>query len=142
MDIKFKSKKEVETKKDSKSESEVAEFVSYLQACSIVVKRMHWKTTSYSTHKTLDKLFEGLLDNTDSIAEKASGYLGIHLSDFEDYPCTKYTSMEPSTYLKEVKTYIQSNRYIIFPKDYSPIQNEIDNLTNLIDNSLYLLTLK
>lgn len=137
MEIKFKSKD-----KKVNSTAGVATFISYLQTCSTVVKRMHWKTMSYAEHKTLDKCFDQLLDITDSIAEKASGYLGEHLSGFQDFPATPHENKDCYTYLKEVKDYIQKDRYVHFPKDYTPIQNEIDSAINLIDNTLYLLTLK
>lgn len=135
-------KKEIPVKEQSSDTKGVAMFISYLQSCQTVVKRMHWNTKFYADHKNLDKLFDGLLDVTDSIAEKASGYLGKNLSEFTDEPAAKYQNMEPIKYLKDVKEYIQKDRYVHFPKDYTPIQNEIDSLVNLIDNTLYLLRLQ
>jgi len=136
-ELKFKEKV-----KETKSTNSVAVFISYLQTCTTVIKRMHWSTTSYSQHKSLDKCFDGLLDIVDSIAEKSSGYLNSHLTDFEDFPAKLHQSKDPHSYLTEVKEYIQKDRYVHFPKEYTPIQNEIDSLVNLIDNTLYLLTLK
>ena len=138
MEIKFKEP----AIKEVKSNSNVPSFLSYLMGCRDILKIMHWKTTSYAIHKALDKCQDGLLDITDSIAEKSSGYLGTHLSGFKDFSVSKYENTDPSVYIKEVKNYVQKERYTCFPKDYSPIQNELDNLTNLLDQTLYLLSLK
>jgi len=119
-----------------------AEFISYLFSVRTILHILHLKTNSYAAHKALDKAYTDILGITDSIAEKVSGYTGQHLSGFKDFPIAKYESAEPSQYIKEVKNTIQTTRYICFDKNYSPIQNELDNLTNLLDEILYLLTLK
>ncbi len=141
----MENKLKINMKKSETPLSDVAKvtaFVSYLQECAKALKRMHWKTMSYAEHKILDKCFDQLLDITDSIAEKASGYLGEHLSGFQDFPATPHENKDCYTYLKEVKDYIQKDRYVHFPKEYSPIQNILDELVELLDQTLYLLTLK
>jgi len=120
----------------------VAEFISYLFSVRTILHILHLRTNSYAAHKALNAAYDDILDITDSIAEKASGYSGQHLTGFKDFPIAKYESSEPSNYIKEVKNIIQGSRYVIFDKNYSPIQNELDSLTNLLDETLYLLTLK
>lgn len=121
--------------------SKVAEFISYLFSCRTVLHILHLKTNKYSTHRALNKAYKEILEITDSIAEKASGYLKSHLQGFKDFPVQKYEDTDPSTYIQEVKDYVQTQRYTAFDKNYSPIQNELDNLTNLLDEVSYLLTL-
>lgn len=130
------------TSQQSDTSDSPVEFISYLFSVRTVLHIMHLKTNSYATHKALNGAYTGILDITDSIAEKVSGYQGVHLTGFKDFPIAKYESVEPLIYLKEVKRLIQTTRYTCFPQDYSPIQNEIDNLTNLIDETSYLLSLK
>jgi DNA phosphorothioation-dependent restriction protein DptG len=133
----------IEFKKTTSNDSvtKVAEFISYLFSCRTVLHILHLKTNKYSVHKALDSAYSGILEITDSIAEKSSGYLKSHLQGFKDYPIQKYENTDPSTYIQEVKDYVQTQRYIAFDKNYSPIQNELDNLTNLLDETTYLLTL-
>lgn len=141
----MENKLKINMKKSETPSSDVAKvtaFVSYLQECTKALKRMHWKTTSYAQHKALDKIVDACLDNTDTIAETASGYLGQHLSGFKDFSTTQYENMEPLQYVKEVKDYIQKERYSVFPKEYTPIQNILDTLVGELDKGLYLLSLK
>jgi len=143
IEVKFKEKKEEKVEQQMFSETKnPAEFISYIMGCRDVIKIMHWKTTSYAQHKALDKASDGLLDIIDSIAEKVSGYTGKHLSGFKDFSVNKYENDDCVKYIQEIKEYIQRDRYVYFSKDYSPIQNELDNLTNLLDQTLYLLSLK
>jgi len=133
MDVKFIEKKPV---------GKVTEFISYLFACRTVSHILHLKTNSYATHKALNKFYDELLELTDSIAEKSSGQLGQHLSGWKDFPIAQYENVEPSTYLKEVLKYVQTQRYTAFDKNNTPIQNELDSVENLINETLYLLSLK
>lgn len=121
--------------------TKVTEFISYLFSCRTILHILHLKTNKYSTHKALDKCYSEILDLTDSIAEKSSGYLKSHLQGFKDYPIQKYEDVDPSTYIQEVKDYVQTQRYITFDKNYTPIQNELDSVVNLLDEVSYLLTL-
>lgn len=133
MEIKFIDKKPI---------GKITEFISYLFSCKTVAHILHLKTTSYATHKALDGFYKDLLELTDSIAEKASGQAGQHLSGWKDFPIAQYENAEPTTYLKEVLKYVQTQRYLAFDKTNTPIQNELDSIENLINETLYLLSLK
>ena len=132
MDIKFKDKMknplEKESKKEEKSKTSVAEFISYLFACRNAIHILHLKTNSYATHKALNQVYEELLSKTDDIAELWQGVIGEHLSGYKDFPVAKYENSDPLTYLTEIRDYIRKDRYNHFPKDNSPIQNELDDL--------------
>jgi hypothetical protein len=139
--IKLK-KPEVEGREEDKSElrtGEVAEFVSYIFTCRNVVHMLHLRTKSYAAHKALDEYYNEVIPIIDSIAEVSQGYFGEVLSGYEDYPMAKYENYDPAVYLREVRDYVREERYKSFPKDYSPIQNELDNLENLLNQTIYKL---
>ena len=117
----------------------VAEFVSYIFNCRNVVHMLHLKTNSFAAHKALDTFYNEVIEIIDSIAEVSQGYLGETLSGYMDFPMAKYENYNPVVYLKEVREYVRSKRYTDFSKEYSPIQNELDNLENLLNQTLYKL---
>jgi len=122
-----------------KPKSGAAEFVSYIFACRNIVHMLHLNTNSFARHKALDEYYTEVIPIIDSIAEVMQGYQGSVLKGYKDFPLAKYENYDPAVYLKEVRTYVQEYRYKAFPKDYSPIQNELDNLENLLNSTLYKL---
>lgn len=128
-----------EEKKEETCDCQPAAFVSYIFACRNIVHMLHLNTHSFSAHKALDDYYTEVIPIVDSIAEVTMGYQGSVLKGYKDYPFAKYENYDPVTYLKEVREYVREYRYISFPKDYSPIQNELDNLENLLNSTLYKL---
>jgi hypothetical protein len=126
---------------EKKNTSKVAEFISYLFACRTISHILHLKTNSFATHKAMNSFYDEILELTDSIAEKSSGMLGAHLSGYKDFPIAQYENANPLTYLKEVLQYVKVQRYIVFDRNNTPIQNELDSVENLINETLYLLSL-
>ena len=142
LEFKPKAKKDEPKVNNSMEPIEPAKFISYLFSCRTALHIMHLKTNSFAAHKALNKLYDNLLDITDSIAEKVSGCMGKHLTGFVDFPVAEYQDDDPATYVKEIKDYVQKDRYYHFPKNYTPIQNIIDELVSELDEALYLLSLK
>jgi hypothetical protein len=128
-----------EEKKEETCDCEPAAFVSYIFACRNIVHMLHLNTKSFAAHKALDTYYNEVVDIIDSIAEVQQGFQGSVLKGYKDFPLAKYEDYDPVTYLKEVREYVQEYRYKAFPKDYSPIQNELDNLENLLNSTLYKL---
>lgn len=122
-----------------KTKSGAAEFISYIFACRNIVHMLHLNTKSFAAHKALNEYYDDVVGIIDSIAEVTQGYQGSILTGYKDFPMAKYEKYDPVVYLKEVRSYIQEYRYTAFPKDYSPIQNELDNLENLTNSTLYKL---
>lgn len=136
----FKVKKE--TKKEESNSSSVGGFISFLMSSRTIVHILHLNREgvgSYASHKALDDYYSGIVDLIDSIAECWQGYSGELIKGYKDFPISIYENSDPLSYLKLVKTYVQLHRYEIFPKEYSPIQNEIDNVENLLNKTLYKL---
>lgn len=124
------------------TENNVGEFISFLMSSRTIVHILHLNREgqgSYAAHKALDDYYSGIVDLIDSIAECWQGYSGELIKGYKDFPISIYENSDPLSYLKLVKTYVQLHRYETFPKEYSPIQNEIDNVENLLNKTLYKL---
>lgn len=118
-------------------QGEAGEFISYIFACRSIVHMMHLNTKSYAAHQALGSYYEGVIPIIDSIAEVYQGITGKVITGYVDFPIAKYETMDPVTYLKGVRAYVQEERYDAFPK--GPIQNELDNLENLLSSTIYKL---
>lgn len=92
----------------------------------------HLQTRSYAEHKALDGYYNGILDLTDSFTEKFFGRNGrveviIPESKIQD----------AVTHLKGMQTLIEAER-----ENYdSDLQNIMDEMVGLVNETLYLLTL-
>lgn len=100
---------------------------------------LHLQSRSYSEHKALGAYYEEVGDLVDAFVEAYQGKYGR----IENYP----TDYEPASnnatrYMLYLQTEVETLRRADgFPQD-SDLQNEMDNISNLINSTLYMLTLK
>jgi hypothetical protein len=92
----------------------------------------HFNTTSFAEHKALGAYYEGILDLTDSFTEK---YFGRNKRVEIIIPeSKKLSAME---HLKSMQQIIEGER-----DNYSSdLQNIMDEMIGLVNETLYLLTL-
>ncbi len=92
----------------------------------------HLQTKSYAEHKALNAYYDGILDLTDSFTEKYFGRNGrVEIT----IPESKNQDAIP--HLKSMQVIIESER-----ENYSSdLQNIMDEMIGLINETLYLLTL-
>lgn len=57
-------------------QNRIFEYILQVQQSAIQLKMNHWQTESLSEHKTLDKIFEGLHEFADELAESTMGEFG------------------------------------------------------------------
>ena len=97
---------------------------------------LHLTTRSYSVHQALGNFYGEIGDLVDGSVEAFHGKYGL-LHDFvADY---KLPPTDPIAYLESLKTEVESLRRMPrFPQD-SELQNEVDNIANLINSTLYKL---
>jgi len=93
----------------------------------------HWQTRSYANHKALQKYYEAIPDLVDQLVESYIGRYGP-LTEFEE---EFEIEEDPVRYFKALQKYVDENRKHL-PKD-SELQNTIDEITTLIDSTLYKL---
>ena len=111
-----------------------ADFLLTLLHATTNTHLLHWTTKSYAEHQALGAFYEELPDLVDSLAEKIMGKYGSTLSFKGGYYAQ---AANGKAELEELKEYVQIERTKL-PQD-SEIQNEVDNIANLINQTLFLL---
>ena len=112
------------------------EFVGILFHSATITHFMHLQTDSYAEHKALGHYYEDIVEAVDSLAEAIQG---CYQEKIMDYPnMFANVNATPQEYLATLKDFVANNR-VDMPQE-SNIQNEIDNIATLIDNTLYQLT--
>lgn len=96
---------------------------------------IHLKTTSFSTHKAMEKYYKGLLELIDTLAETYFGVVGK--KELDEIPGSKY--IDPIQHLKDICYYLEGNRKVFTT---TCEQNIIDEIHGLMYKTLYLLTLE
>lgn len=113
---------------------ECAEFMLTLLHASTNTHLLHWTSKSYAEHQALGTFYEELPDLVDSLAEKIMG----KFDETFVFPKTYYSpAATAKAELESLKDYVEEERKEL-PQD-SEIQNEIDNIANLINQTLYML---
>lgn len=96
---------------------------------------LHFQTRSFAEHMALGEFYSKIGDLVDSFVEAFQGKYGLltkYKADFELHG-------QPVQYLLYLQAEVETNRRMPnFPQD-SELQNEIDNIANLINSTLYKL---
>jgi DNA-binding ferritin-like protein len=112
---------------------DAAEFIAALLHSSTVTHFMHLSTDSYSAHKALGRYYDEIIELADDFAEAYQG----RYSKIKTYPDEFHAGKEPVKYLKSMQSFVDEARKDL-PQD-SEIQNIIDEISQLIDSTLYKL---
>lgn len=107
-------------------------FIGLLFQSRDMMHLAHLKTTSYATHKALNEYYDGILDLTDSFVEK---YFGIN--GRQELTIPESSAMDPKKHLIALRAEMEKVRDT-FTTD---LQNIIDEMLGLVNETLYLLTL-
>lgn len=114
-------------------DDDAAEFIAALLHSSTVAHFMHLSTDSYAAHKALGGYYEKIVDLADQFAEAYQG----RYNKIKKYPEEFHSAKEPVKYLKSMQAFVDEARGDL-PQD-SEIQNIIDEISHLIDSTLYKL---
>ena len=121
--------------KESIMDKTVGIFVSTLLHSATLTHLMHFKSTSYSEHMALGAYYEEIPDLVDRLVESIQG---AYETIIEPYPSMFGTGdAEPLQYMVSLRNYVRDYR-VDMPQD-SEIQNEIDNISNLLNQTVYKL---
>lgn len=116
------------------------EFLSTLNQSKQQAVFFHNQTEVYSEHKTLNGFYESIEDLLDGLVESVAGIYGrptgYESFDYEDWTSTDRTI----EYFRALYEYVQTERTSIYQESW--IQNQIDEISALIAQTIYLLTLK
>lgn len=109
-----------------------AKFIGMLFQSRDAMHIAHLQTTSFAEHKALNAYYDGILDLTDSFTEKYFGRNGR-----VEFVIPESKRLDSSSHLKELRAVIEAER-----DNYSSdLQNIMDEMIGLVNETLYLLTL-
>ncbi len=111
-------------------------FLGQLLWSAQVARLVHFQTISYSEHKNTESYSNSLVDLTDELVETYFGSLDGNREQIK-IPSVEYIHFP--AHLKQMRTYIDSNRQIFIGPD---LQNIIDEIVGLINKSMYLTKLE
>lgn len=105
---------------------------------SLILKTLHFKTKSYSVHKTTDKYLEKFADNYDNFMETAQGIFGkINLPDFD----LKVPNVNEKNVIDLINYYIDDLHKLKFLETrYPELTNIKDELVGEAQRLKYLLS--
>jgi hypothetical protein len=107
-------------------------FIGTLLQSRDAMHLAHWKSESLSEHKALNEYYEKILELTDSFVEKYFGRNGRITIVAPEAKAEK-----PTTHLKGLRATIEEER-VHYTSD---LQNIMDEMIGLINETIYLLTL-
>jgi len=120
---------------DAMQHKDCAMFVQTLLHSATIAHQLHLSSKSYSEHKALAKYYENIEDVVDALVESYQGKYGL----IESYPTNYHNSGNKSAlaYMESLQKFVGEARGSL-PQD-SELQNEIDNIVNLINSTVYKL---
>lgn len=124
---------------ESLTDVAVGALVSELMNAVVSFHKLHLKITgqgSYSVHKALNELYEGLPDLIDSIAEGYQGATEKLLKCTENSPKSLYSKEEAVSYIRELSSMITEIQGKI---PYSEVVNDLDNVKSTLNSAKYKL---
>ena len=114
----------------------VMQFVMCLLHSVTNAHILHFQSLSYSQHIALGTYYDEVSDLVDGFVESFQGKYGLLTKYQLDYQLPDNNPVTYLTYLKEEVATLR--RAPNFPQD-SELQNEVDNIANLINTTLYKL---
>ena len=122
------------------AEEKFSYFVSYLKDSFDQAVVWHHQTETYAVHKALNKFYDGILGLTDGLVESVSGIYDRPMHYQIDSPADYKNTEQVVKYFKSLYKTIQEERKEIYQESW--VQNQVDEITALIAETLYLLSLK
>ena len=118
---------------------ELSQFISPLKQSFEQAVAWHHQTTSFSEHKALNNyydqiipLLDGLIESVQGIYPRIGNYTLANPVDWSDGVST--------TYFKGLYGFVQEHRKMVLQETW--VQNQIDEIAQLIAETLYQLSLK
>ena len=122
--------------KETTMDAIVGTFISTLLHSATLTHLMHFKTTSYSQHVALAAYYDAIPELVDGLVESIQG---AYEQIIEPYPSMfgNGNGDDPLAYMVSLRNYVRDYRGQM-PQD-SEIQNEIDTIATLLNQTVYKL---
>jgi hypothetical protein len=115
------------------------EFLSTLNSAKQQSIFWHNQTTNYSTHKALNFFYDDIVGHLDGLVESVAGIYG-RPQGYSVVEPTDWTSTDDTiAYFKNLYQYVETTRKELYSESW--IQQQFDNISQLIAQTIYLLTL-
>ena len=116
------------------------EFISVLNSAKQQAVFWHNQTEVYSEHKTLNGFYDRITGQLDGLVESVAGIYG-RPTGYEAHDFVDWTSTDDTiAYFRNLYTYVETERKGLYSESW--IQNQIDEISAQISQTIYLLTLK
>lgn len=116
------------------------DFLSTLNSAKQQAIFWHNQTEVYSEHKTLNGFYDDIVGHLDGLVESVAGIYGRPVGYTVVEP-TDWTSTDDTiAYFQNLYKYVESTRGELYSESW--IQNQIDEISALIAQTIYQLTLK
>lgn len=99
---------------------------------------LHLHTKSFSEHKALNEFYEGWLDLADSFVEKYQGRFNVRIEGA--ITISANTTIDAPTYIRSLYDFLSQVEVKVIGN--ADLLNLIADLKGLVNETLYLLTLK
>lgn len=116
-------------------------LVKFFQELEMQTQLYHWMTTSYPRHVASDKLFHGIIESADKFMECYLGRYGRSAIKEEHLIIKQMNDKEFSTYLVQVREYLQITLPTMIASTDSDLFNIRDDIVATINQVLYLFSL-
>jgi hypothetical protein len=125
------------------SSENAEEFLLNLFKLQNQIKLFHLQTLSYAQHKATDKFVEKISDITDKVLEAYQGLYGrIYLKKQKNINIYNMNDKQVIDFLKKMREYFKDISPKLFNKKDTELFNLMDEISETIDNILYLFTLE
>lgn len=122
--------------KEANMDGVIGTFVSTLLHSATLTHLMHFKSKLYSEHAALGAYYDAIPELVDGLVESIQG---AYETIIDPYPSMfgNGNNDDPLAYMISLRNYVRDYRQQM-PQD-SEIQNEIDNVANLLNTTVYKL---
>jgi hypothetical protein len=118
-------------------------FVDYLSTLNSAKQQAifwHNQTEVYSEHKTLNFFYDEIVEHLDGLVESVAGIYGRPTGYSVVEPTDWVSTDETIKYFQNLYQYVETTRKELYSESW--IQQQFDNISQLIAQTIYLLTLK
>ena len=127
--------------KDSDIKEFGGELMKFLSQANIQTRVWHLQTTSYAQHVALNGFYDGIGDLQDTLIETYQGYYKSRIGGNMNFNIdSEWDESKPKEYLQMLNNYLH-DAYTDKLMQPGCLKNIMDEITALVDKTLYLLTL-
>ena len=119
---------------------ELNQFISTLKQSFEQAVVWHHQTTSFSEHKALNNYYDEIIPLLDGLIESVQGVYP-RIGSYTLSSTVDWNEGVSTTYFKGLYDFVQKNRATL-PQQETWVQNQIDEIAQLIAETLYQLSLK